>query len=197
MVAPGPYCEDMDSTPAPMPISIIPLRIAFAMSTQAWRPEEHCLLTERTAAVSGMPATREAARNSVAPPPGARTFPTEISSMREGSIWERESRDLRVWTRRSEAGTSLREPFPPLVRGVRRQQVTTISSGDLERMESRPRGMSDSEEERWEVTWERRVRAAGRESQYLVVGKEGSDEENILCAILEIDIWMSGAQEDK
>jgi len=35
-----------------------------------------------------------------------------------------------------------------------------MSSGALERIDSRPRGMSVSEEERWFWTWERRCRAA-------------------------------------
>ena len=74
---------------------------------------------------------------------------------------EREIRDLKVWTRRSAAGTSLRPPRPPLVKGVRRQQVTTMSSEDFERMDSRPRGMSASEEERWDWNWERRCCADG------------------------------------
>ena len=34
-----------------------------------------------------------------------------------------------------------------------------MSEGDLERMDSRPRGMSASEEERCDCTWERRWRA--------------------------------------
>ena len=47
------------------------------------------------------------------------------------------------------------------MKGVRRQQVTTISSGDFERMDSRPRGMSASEEARWDWNWERRCCADG------------------------------------
>ena len=74
---------------------------------------------------------------------------------------ERDSRDLKAWTRRSAAGTSLRPPRPPLVNGVRRAQVMTISSGDFARMDSRPRGMSASEEERWDWNWERRCCADG------------------------------------
>ena len=70
----------MLSTPAPIPISIIPAWIWFATSTQACRPEEHCLLTARTAVSSVKPATKAAARNSVAPAPGASTLPTATSS---------------------------------------------------------------------------------------------------------------------
>jgi hypothetical protein len=58
---------------------------------------------------------------------------------------EREIRDLKVCTRRSAAAVSLRRPFPPRVKGVRRAQVTTMSLGDLVRIASRPRGMSASE----------------------------------------------------
>ncbi len=43
VTAPGPYCELMLSTPAPMPMSIMPLLMALAMSTHACRPELHCL----------------------------------------------------------------------------------------------------------------------------------------------------------
>ena len=39
--------------------------------------------------------------------------------------------------------------------------MTTMSLGDLERIDSRPRGMSASEEERWDATWERRACAGG------------------------------------
>ncbi len=59
-------------------------------------------------------------------------------------------RDLRVWMSKSAAAVSFRPPFPPLVNGVRRAQVTTMSSGDLESMLSRPRGMSASEDARWD-----------------------------------------------
>ena len=34
-----------------------------------------------------------------------------------------------MWTRRSAAGTSFRPPRPPLVWGVRRQEVITMSEG--------------------------------------------------------------------
>ena len=98
--------------------------------------------------LSGNPATSAAARNSVAPPPGGSTLPTAISSTSRGSSLERASRDLNAWTRRSAAGVSLSPPLPPLVKGVRRTQVTTISSGDLDRIDSRPLGMSASEEAR-------------------------------------------------
>ena len=47
---------------------------------------------------------------------------------------------------------SLKPPLPPFVRGVRRAQVTTMSVGDFERIDSRPRGMSASEDDRCEVT---------------------------------------------
>lgn len=53
--------------------------------------------------VSGKPATRAAARNSVAPDPGARTLPTAMSSTRLGSMRERERREERVCARRSGA----------------------------------------------------------------------------------------------
>ncbi len=123
-------------------------RMAFAISTQACKPLEHCLFTLFTAVVSGSPATSVAARNSVAPPPGGSTLPTAMSWTREGSSLERASRDLNTWTRRSAAGVSLSPPLPPLVKGVRRAQVMTMSWGDFDRIVSRPRGMSTSEEAR-------------------------------------------------
>ena len=150
-------------------MSIIPQRMALAMSTQAWSPDEHCRFRALRAVVSGKPATRAAARNSVAPAPGARTLPTEMSSTRLGSIWEREMRDLKPWARRSDATVlwvsmisgsqgwafpsiahSLKAPFPPRVSGVRSAHVTTTSSGDFRRMLSRPRAMSASLEVRWD-----------------------------------------------
>src|ERR1700744_3916181 len=60
-----PYCLVMLSTPAPTPISIIPDLMALAMSTQAIKPELHCLFKLLTAVVVGKPATIAAARNSV------------------------------------------------------------------------------------------------------------------------------------
>lgn len=86
----------MLSTPAPIPISIMPALIALAISTQAWRPEEHCLLSALTAVSDVNPAASAAARNSVAPPPGARTQPTAISSTSFGSIFERSIRALKA-----------------------------------------------------------------------------------------------------
>lgn len=126
------------------------------ISTIACNPLEHCLFRLFTAVLSVNPATRAAPRNSVAPPPGGSTLPTAMSSTREGSSFERAIRDLNAWTRRSAAGVSLSPPFPPLVKGVRRAQVMTMSSGDLDRIESRPRGMSASEEARCDWTCESR-----------------------------------------
>lgn len=119
----------MLSTPAPIPISIMPVLIWLMTSMQACRPEEHWRFRVRTAVVSGKPATRAAARISVAPPPGARTVPTAISSTRAGSILERSRSDLRAPAIRSEAWVSLNPPLPPLVKGVRRAAVTTTWEG--------------------------------------------------------------------
>ena len=116
----------MLSTPAPTPTSIMPELIAFAISTQACRPEEHCLFKLLTAAETGNPAAKAAARNSVAPPPGGRTEPTAISSTKAGSIFERSMSDLNAPTSISAAAVSLNPPFPPLVNAVRRHAVTTI-----------------------------------------------------------------------
>ena len=115
----------MLSTPAPTPISIIPDFIALATSTHACKPLEHCLFKLFTADVTGNPAASAAARNSVAPPPGASTVPTAMSSTRDGSMPEREMRDLKVPWRRSAAAVSLKPPLPPLVIAVRRAQVMT------------------------------------------------------------------------
>jgi hypothetical protein len=96
----------MLSTPAPIPTSIMPDLIALAMSTTAWRPDEHCLFNPLTAVSEEKPAAKAAARNSVAPPPGARTVPTAISSTSLGSILERSMRALKAKTRRSAAAVS-------------------------------------------------------------------------------------------
>jgi hypothetical protein len=124
-----PYCRLIDSTPAPTPISIIPELIAFAISTQACRPDEHCRFKLFTAAETGNPATRAAALNSVAPPPGGRTEPTAISSTSAGSIFDRSMSDLNAPTNKSAAGVSLKPPLPPFVNAVRRHAVTTICGG--------------------------------------------------------------------
>ncbi|RBQ78289.1 hypothetical protein VDGD_21234 [Verticillium dahliae] len=120
-----PYWVLMLSTPAPMPISIMPDLIWLIMSMEACRPEEHWRLRVRTAVVVGKPATRAAARISVAPPPGARTVPTAMSSTRAGSILERSSRAFRAPAMRSAAWVSLKPPLPPFVKGVRSAAVTT------------------------------------------------------------------------
>jgi hypothetical protein len=59
----------MLSTPAPIPISIIPVLMALEMSTQAVRPDVHCLFTALRAVDVGKPAAMAAARYSVCPPP--------------------------------------------------------------------------------------------------------------------------------
>ena len=143
-----PYCKLILSTPAPTPTSIIPVLIAFAISTHACNPLLHCLFRLLTAALAGKPAVNAAALNSVAPPPGGSTEPTAMSSTREGSILDRERRLLKAPTRRSAAGVSLKPPLPPFVNGVRSAQVTTTSSGCLAIMVSRPLGISASEERR-------------------------------------------------
>ncbi len=76
---------------------------------------------------------------------------------------ERAIRDLSAWTRRSAPGVSLKPPRPPLVKGVRRQAVITMSLGDLERMAVRLSGMSVSEVERWDWSCVSRVCAIGCE----------------------------------
>lgn len=53
----------------------------------------------------------------------------------------------RAPTRRSAAAVSLKPPLPPLVKGVRRAAVMTMSSGFFERRAARPVGL------RWEATW--------------------------------------------
>lgn len=133
-----PYCVLMLSTPAPIPISIIPVLIWLATSTQACSPEEHCLFNVLTAAVSGNPATKLAARISVAPPPGASTVPTQISSTRAGLILERSMVAFKTPAMRSAAAVSLKPPLPPLVRALRQAEVTTTSSGRFSRIFSRP-----------------------------------------------------------
>lgn len=124
-----PYCNDMLSTPAPTPTSIMPVEIALAISTTACNPLLHCLFRAFTAAVTGNPAARAAALNSVAPPPGGSTDPTAISSTSAGSILERSMRALKAPTRRSAAAVSLNPPLPPLVNGVRKHAVTTTWVG--------------------------------------------------------------------
>lgn len=143
----------MPSTPAPIPISIIPVLIALAISTIAIRPLEHCLFKLLTAVDSGKPATRAAARNSVAPPPGGRTEPTAISSTNLGSIPLRSITPLKTPARISAAAVSLKPPFPALVMAERRAQVTTMSSGCFSVRAETPFLLADP---KWEATWERR-----------------------------------------
>ncbi len=64
--------------------------------------------------------------------------------------------DLKMPCSRSAAAVSLKPPLPPRVMAVRSAHVTTMSSGEAARMAERPRGMSTSEERRWEETWDRR-----------------------------------------
>ena len=123
---------------APMPMSMVPHLIALAMSTQACRPDEHCLFSALTAVELGKPAARAAARNSVAPPPGARTLPTAMSSTSEGSMPERSMRLLKAPTRSSAPGVSLKPQRPPFVMAVRRAAVTTMSSGCFSITPGRP-----------------------------------------------------------
>lgn len=115
----------MLSAPAPIPISIIPALIWLATSIQACRLDAHCRLSARTAVSSVKPATKAAARNSVAPAPGASTLPTAISSTRAGLILERSRTAFRTPARRSPAGVSLKPPLPPFVKAVRQATVTT------------------------------------------------------------------------
>ena len=121
-----PYCFVMLSTPAPMPTSIMPARIAFAMSTTACSPLLHWRFRLLTAVSAGNPAASAAARNSVAPPPGGRTDPTAMSSTRAGSMPERAMSARKAPCRMSAGIVSLKPPLPPLVMAVRSAHVTTI-----------------------------------------------------------------------
>jgi len=69
-----------------MPTSIIPDWISWAICTTAMSPDEHCLLSVLSPAVYGIPAIRDAARATFAPPPGVRTVPTATSSINAGFI---------------------------------------------------------------------------------------------------------------
>mmetsp|Transcript_17349 Transcript_17349/g.30577 ORF Transcript_17349/g.30577 Transcript_17349/m.30577 type:complete len:239 (+) Transcript_17349:364-1080(+) len=60
----------IDSTPAPIPTSIKPLLMSAAIEATAWRPDEHWRFTERTDAVSGIPARNIAAREGMLYAPG-------------------------------------------------------------------------------------------------------------------------------
>lgn len=121
----------MDSTPAPIPTSIIPAEMALAMSTQAMRPDEHCRLRALTPVPTGKPALRAAARYSVAPAPGDKTLPTAMSWTSSGLIPDRLMIPSKAKVKRSAAAVSLRRPLPPLQKGVRRQAVMTTCCGSL------------------------------------------------------------------
>jgi len=60
----------IDSTPAPIPISITPALILEAIVLQASSPLEHCLLIAAQVVVSGYPAMSCDARAISAPAPG-------------------------------------------------------------------------------------------------------------------------------
>lgn len=141
----------MLSTPAPIPTSIMPVFSAFAISTTACKPLEHCLFKLRTAVDSGNPATSDAARNSVAPPPGGRTEPTATSLTSLGSMPLRSMTALKTPASRSAAAVSLKPPLPPLVMAERRAHVTTMSSGCFSVRPAAPLLPP-----KWEETWVRR-----------------------------------------
>ena len=94
-------------------MSISPTLISLAIWFTAVRPEEHCLFTVLIGVVFGMPAKRAAIRAAEAPPPGGKTFPTAMSSMRAGSNPAFVYVALRTPARISSGRVSLKPPFFP------------------------------------------------------------------------------------
>jgi len=82
---------DMLSTPAPIPISMDPQRMAWAMFAQACSPDEHCRLVVDRDVVWGMLTERAAMRKETAEVGGERTLPTQISWMDSGDTRKSES----------------------------------------------------------------------------------------------------------
>lgn len=140
-MAPAPYPWVIDSTPAPMPMSIWPAAIWSAMWLTATRPDEHWRLTVATDEVVGKPAASWAMRATVAPPPGGRTLPTWISSTRSLLAPERSMTPSKTALRRSSGHASLRPPFLARVIGVRTAATMTTSSGFFWRRAALPRGV--------------------------------------------------------
>jgi len=116
----------------PIPISIWPIAISPAIWLTAVNPLEHWRLTVLIAVVFGIPAARAAIRAAEAPPAGGRTFPTAISSMREGSRLIFVYAARRTPDRISSGRVSLKPPFLAFVMAERTAQTMTTSSSFLE-----------------------------------------------------------------
>jgi hypothetical protein len=123
---------DIDSTPAAMPTSYAPLLIIPAIFMKAWSPLAHCLLVAETGIELGNPASSIPIRAITAPPPGWRTFPTQISLTVEWVTLTRLISPLRTSDSSRSASIPLSEPFFALVMGDRHPAIITIAPLVLE-----------------------------------------------------------------
>lgn len=116
------------STPAPIPISIIPALILAAIIELDSNPEEQNLLITEIETVSGIPAKNCPILEVRQPAPIYKTFPTQISSIFFGSIPDLLINPFKtVWSITS-APVSLYGPFLALVQAVLQAATTTTSS---------------------------------------------------------------------
>lgn len=146
----------MLSTPAPMPASIWPDRMEFAMLATAWSPDEHCRLTVDNGTVSGKPAVNAAMRAPAAYAPPIWTLPTLMSPSTEYGTLVWSTTALSTARSRTSGFVFRKAPRRALPMAVRSAEQSTTSSGDLWPAAV---GLRWTGAEQCVSTWERRARA--------------------------------------
>mmetsp|Transcript_21361 Transcript_21361/g.50574 ORF Transcript_21361/g.50574 Transcript_21361/m.50574 type:complete len:392 (+) Transcript_21361:180-1355(+) len=123
---------DMDSTPPPMPMAILPEATLSATQATAWSPELHCRLIQASGVVSAsMPATTWAMRMAAYPDGGSRQLPRTRSSMSSPLTPVRFRVASRTVLSSVEGGVLARAPLRDRHSGVRRAETMTTSLGSL------------------------------------------------------------------
>mmetsp|Transcript_28106 Transcript_28106/g.73693 ORF Transcript_28106/g.73693 Transcript_28106/m.73693 type:complete len:224 (-) Transcript_28106:44-715(-) len=119
--------DDIDSTPAPIPTSIIPDCSSPAILSTACSPDEHCRFTVLTDTSAGKPA-RNCAPRALTAKFSANTFPTQTSSTCSGLTPAASTTPLSTVLRSSSAGVLANAPRRARPIGVRSADTMTISS---------------------------------------------------------------------
>jgi len=121
----------MFSTPAPIPMSITPLKIFEATIEHASSPELQSLLIDTIAVVSGKPAKKALYLWGISPAPDYKLLPTTMSWTYLGSNFVLSNNPLKTGTNKPLGGVSFKPPLLALVSGVLTAAQITTSSGDF------------------------------------------------------------------
>jgi hypothetical protein len=112
-------------------MSITPALIFAAIIAQASNPEEQSLFIDTIGVVSGIPAMNAAILCGISPAPDYKLFPTVISPILFGSIFDLSIKALKTGVNNPSGVVSFNPPLFAFVNGVLKAATITTSSSLL------------------------------------------------------------------